>query len=217
MRYVITSGHPNLHGIIGDFQQYDRVGVSLTFNDERGFSSGCSFPLSDLRELDNTPIAAGDEVVCVDAQESNLTLGQVYVADRASVVGSSGYVTIAGKHFDLVRFVKVKPLSQPEVKQEATETESVDEQEPNFGYQTSPPPTKREPANSLRSVGREFWMVKGFGPAQYEHDSLGSAMSEAERLARAHPGVPFTVLGTISIFFNGVARIDRNFDDGMPF
>lgn len=64
-----------------------------------------------------------------------------------------------------------------------------------------------------------FWMVKGHGPTQCQHDSLASAKTEAERLARLNPGETFTVLQAIG----AVKRTDmqwtgfgQSMTDGEP-
>ena len=44
----------------------------------------------------------------------------------------------------------------------------------------------------------KFWMVKGDGPAIVPHGSRAVAESEAERLARLHPGTPFFVLEAVA-------------------
>lgn len=43
-----------------------------------------------------------------------------------------------------------------------------------------------------------FWMVLGQGPPVYRHATEQSARIEAERLARAHPCVPFVVLKAVA-------------------
>ncbi len=124
-RYVITSGHPNLHGTIGHWERYDSVGVVLGFKDEKGYLSNCSFPLDSVRELDDTPIAAGDEVCCIKACTDQLEVGQVVIAGKKTFSNREGtYVYFNGKSFPgcnwlATNFVKVKPLA--EVKQEAAE------------------------------------------------------------------------------------------------
>jgi len=42
-----------------------------------------------------------------------------------------------------------------------------------------------------------FWMVHGAGPANHRHASRASAVTEAERLARANPGQVFVVLEAV--------------------
>lgn len=44
----------------------------------------------------------------------------------------------------------------------------------------------------------KFWMVKGYGPTNYIHETQDSAEAEAERLAAANPGQPFVVLEAIA-------------------
>lgn len=46
-----------------------------------------------------------------------------------------------------------------------------------------------------------FFMVYGLGQRQptVRHKARGSAVQEAERLARLNPGVEFYVLGTVSV------------------
>ena len=43
----------------------------------------------------------------------------------------------------------------------------------------------------------QFWMVHGDGPTNYRHASRASAVTEAERLARVHPGQIFVVLEAV--------------------
>lgn len=66
----------------------------------------------------------------------------------------------------------------------------------------------------------QFWMVKGSGPAYYEHPSLSGAEAEAERLARLHPGQTFTVLEAVSacrrVDVERVSFRDEN-DQQLPF
>lgn len=66
----------------------------------------------------------------------------------------------------------------------------------------------------------QFWMVKGAGPAPYEHQTFSGAEAEAERLARMHPGQTFTVLEAVSAFrIVDVVRVsfrDEN-DQQLPF
>ena len=40
----------------------------------------------------------------------------------------------------------------------------------------------------------QYWMVLGNGAPRYRHQTLGSARTEAERLAKANPGTRFTIL-----------------------
>lgn len=47
---------------------------------------------------------------------------------------------------------------------------------------------------------RPFWMVKGSGPTSYEHNDEQMARTEAERLAKEHPGCVFTVLGPVAAY-----------------
>ncbi|KNY20373.1 hypothetical protein [Methylobacterium sp. ARG-1] len=49
-----------------------------------------------------------------------------------------------------------------------------------------------------------FWMVHGDGPANHRHGSRASAVTEAERLARANPGKVFVVLEAVE----AVRKID---------
>lgn len=46
------------------------------------------------------------------------------------------------------------------------------------------------------SQNRRFWMVLGAGAPRQRHYSRTSARNEAARLARLHPGQPFTVLAS---------------------
>lgn len=43
-----------------------------------------------------------------------------------------------------------------------------------------------------------FWMVLGNGVPTYRHTTLMSARTEAERLARLHPGSSFTILKSVA-------------------
>jgi hypothetical protein len=64
-----------------------------------------------------------------------------------------------------------------------------------------------------------FWMVYGEGqraPA-YVHQTAPSAVAEARRLAREHPGIRFYVLAAIRGFVSTDPVIELAFDDGIPF
>lgn len=72
----------------------------------------------------------------------------------------------------------------------------------------------------------KFWMVYGLhqrAPA-YRHKSESSAVDEAKRLAREHPGIHFFVLETthhvvkrdVDVTKIGSVR-GSTFDDGIPF
>ncbi len=50
-----------------------------------------------------------------------------------------------------------------------------------------------------------FWLVCNperinFQPPNFRHDTYESAVTEAQRLARAHPGCAFHVLGSMEFF-----------------
>lgn len=52
------------------------------------------------------------------------------------------------------------------------------------------------------AVGRPFWLVwteAGRNP-QYRHDSEPSALREAQRLAREHPGQKFVVMQSVASY-----------------
>lgn len=71
-------------------------------------------------------------------------------------------------------------------------------------------------------MSTQFWMVLGTGAPTYRHDSIASATTEAERLARANPGVTFFVLAAVaSVCKSDVVwtRIDQaeTPDDVIPF
>lgn len=54
-----------------------------------------------------------------------------------------------------------------------------------------------------------FWLVKGSGPANYQHDSLAEAEAEAARLARDNPGYTFYVMEAIACHRSvAIERID---------
>ncbi len=69
---------------------------------------------------------------------------------------------------------------------------------------------------------RPFWMVHGIGqraPA-FAHPQRFLAEAEARRLARAHPGIVFVVLETVSAVIARdieVVTYKREVDDGIPF
>jgi hypothetical protein len=46
---------------------------------------------------------------------------------------------------------------------------------------------------------QRFWMVRGSGDPTYHHPTKQSAMTEAERLCRAHPGNQFFVLESVAM------------------
>lgn len=196
VKKFVVVGEGQRKGQVGEsfHDLYNGKSVDLRFSDGRVM---CCL-LSDLRELDDSPIAAGDEVVCVDAkirsgatgEHSGIKLGASYFPDFVSETGI--YFGTSG--WDKDRFVKVKPIA-PEVKQEAVE----------------PKPRIKYPM-STTTIGREFWMVKGFGPASHEHADYESALKEAERLAREHEGVPFTVMQSREVFCSGVVKFDPDFN-----
>ena len=74
-----------------------------------------------------------------------------------------------------------------------------------------------------------FWMVYGLnqGPPAVRHESEGSALREAERLARSNPNVAFFVLEATHRLRKQDVRIEalgarcyapsREDDDGIPF
>jgi hypothetical protein len=70
---------------------------------------------------------------------------------------------------------------------------------------------------------RRFWMVKGEGPARFCHMSLAEAETEADRLAREHPGQTFAVLEAVSAHRRrDVERTDlrcraTDDDEDLPF
>lgn len=192
VKKFVVVGEGNKKGQIGKqiHDLYGGAAVDIEFDD--GYVLSCM--LSDLRELDDSPIAAGDEVVCVDASHGAagnqyLTVGKAYQVYR-----HNNFLTVMndiGNHCQSVldRFVKVKPL------------QAVKEDRPRI----------KQPM-STTTIGREFWMVKGFGPASYEHADYESALKEAERLAREHEGVPFTVMQSREVFCSGVVKFDPDFN-----
>jgi hypothetical protein len=50
-------------------------------------------------------------------------------------------------------------------------------------------------------MGDKFWMVYGEGqnPPRFKHDTYDAAQTEAERLARAYPGIAFYVLMPVAV------------------
>ena len=71
---------------------------------------------------------------------------------------------------------------------------------------------------------RAFWLVKGLGSATFEHPSVSSAQTEAERLARNSPGETFTVLGPLCSYRKDMLVTDLReyldsgaYNDGVPF
>ena len=74
---------------------------------------------------------------------------------------------------------------------------------------------------------KPYWLVHGDGPTNHRHASHQAALSEAERLARQHPGTVFAVLQAV----DAVRKVDiervslrldgrgRNIDpnDDIPF
>lgn len=46
---------------------------------------------------------------------------------------------------------------------------------------------------------KQFWMVKGAGPANATHRTRHLAENEAERLARANPGTEFFVMEAVAV------------------
>lgn len=69
---------------------------------------------------------------------------------------------------------------------------------------------------------KKFWMVAGDGPSRVRHTLRRDAEHEANRLARACPGVPFYVMEAIVVHCKvDVERIDLVASeedwDGLPF
>ncbi|MCJ2009789.1 hypothetical protein [Methylobacterium sp. J-092] len=78
---------------------------------------------------------------------------------------------------------------------------------------------------STLSEMKPFWMVQGSGPARFRHDTKAAATTEAERLARQHPGSVFVVMEAIEAVRKiDVQRVnlrdrqhDWSVDDDIPF
>lgn len=72
----------------------------------------------------------------------------------------------------------------------------------------------------------KFWMVYGLhqrGPV-FRHKSQGSALDEAKRLSRSHPGIEFFVLEAThhvvkrDVDVTEIGHVSASdFDDGVPF
>lgn len=64
-----------------------------------------------------------------------------------------------------------------------------------------------------------FWMIYGLGQGSPTciHDTFESANTEAERLARQHPGIHFYVLGTMGCAVKTDVEYRRIEIDGIPF
>ena len=70
-----------------------------------------------------------------------------------------------------------------------------------------------------------YWLVHGRGPASHKHFSEAAAEAEAERLAAAHPGQRFAVLGMTASFLAPIGAVQRDRptpgvihpDDEIPF
>ncbi|MBF6987237.1 hypothetical protein [Cupriavidus sp. IK-TO18] len=71
----------------------------------------------------------------------------------------------------------------------------------------------------MPDIAEKFWIVwspTGMAPPKYRHSGYGSAVTEAERLAREHPGQEFIVLGAETARkVDNMTRTD--FAVGMPF
>ena len=70
----------------------------------------------------------------------------------------------------------------------------------------------------------QFWMVYGHGQRAptYIHESVRSAQAEAQRLARAHPGICFVILEAVEAvakqeFVTFRYRGRRDLDAEIPF
>lgn len=65
----------------------------------------------------------------------------------------------------------------------------------------------------------KFWMVLGNGVPTHRHQSRQSAETEAARLARANPGVAFTVLESLSTVMKTDVSWDTHVDrsNDSPF
>ncbi|MBO29517.1 MAG: hypothetical protein CML61_12320 [Rhodobacteraceae bacterium] len=67
-------------------------------------------------------------------------------------------------------------------------------------------------------MSEAFWVVKGNGPATFQHDTREQAEREAERLARQNPGRKFYVLETVCGFVkDDVRKFDLDVEPYNPF
>lgn len=73
----------------------------------------------------------------------------------------------------------------------------------------------------MTTTPQQFWMVAGNGPSSHRHDSYDSAQTEAQRLARLHPGHCFYVMEAIEAIekreFHTIQFRAKPIDDGVPF
>lgn len=76
----------------------------------------------------------------------------------------------------------------------------------------------------MRTRPGKFWMVLGSGEPHVRHRSRDVAEAEADRLARAHPGVMFVVLEALTMHRRiDVERVElapadpHNLPDDLPF
>lgn len=71
--------------------------------------------------------------------------------------------------------------------------------------------------------GDPYWLVWRAGrepgfPPNFQHTTVGAARTEADRLARANPGVQFVVLETVSAHRAvDMEVVDLRPDRGLPF
>ena len=63
------------------------------------------------------------------------------------------------------------------------------------------------------ATARIFWLVKGRGPAEFEHKTLNDAEREAKRLSLASPGEVFHVMSPNAAFVKEeIHRIDLQYE-----
>jgi hypothetical protein len=81
----------------------------------------------------------------------------------------------------------------------------------------------RRPITLRGEEMKKFWMVLGSGTPVFRHDTKGSAIVEAERLAKSHPDTEFVVLESLAtVIRNNVTWKSHEppneaYEDGFPF
>jgi len=71
---------------------------------------------------------------------------------------------------------------------------------------------KKEQMKMTATEPRKFWMITGEGNApKVRHYNRKEAVTEAERLAKAYPGVEFFVMETVEMMTQPIAFVRHKF------
>lgn len=72
--------------------------------------------------------------------------------------------------------------------------------------------TRKDEKKMMSTEPRKFWMITGDGNApKVRHYSKQEAVREAERLAKAHPGVEFFVMETVEMLTQPTGFVRHKF------